>query len=324
MDGVRAPHIMTDSTDNERPEKMTHARSEYRDFMSLTPDAYAAVLALGQVAAKAGMDKQLLELIKLRASQINGCAFCVQYHIMESEKLGVPADKLNLVVVWREAPQFSPRERAALAWTEALTLISEGVSDEVYAQASTRILREGTCLSHVGGRLDQCLEQVRRSLPLDPAGTQAGCRSGGLVSVNKYLGEAEDRRCVGSRLANAGRGSGQLFLLNSAQILDDLQDSFFYNHLRVARHIEQRINRLRLVAFPLPARRWFLSTSPNGHFEPAMRDCASAIHDRCYCTSRKYTVVILGESRQIGGLAFQFAAHRARALAIRTVALRAF
>ena len=115
---------------------MTHARKEYKDFMSLTPDAYAAVLALSQVAGKAGMDKQLLELIKLRASQINGCAFCVQFHILEGEKLGVPTDKLNLVVVWREAPQFSPRERAALAWTEALTLISEGVSDEVYAQVS--------------------------------------------------------------------------------------------------------------------------------------------------------------------------------------------
>ena len=115
---------------------MTHARSEYKDFMSLAPDAYAAVLALGQVAAKAGMDKQLLELIKLRASQINGCAFCVQYHIMEGEKLGLPADKLNLVVVWREAPQFSARERAALAWTEALTMIADGVSDEVYAEAS--------------------------------------------------------------------------------------------------------------------------------------------------------------------------------------------
>ena len=115
---------------------MSHARKEYRDFMSLTPDAYDAVLALGQIAGKAGMDKQLLELIKLRASQINGCAFCVQYHILEGEKLGVPADKLNLVVVWREAPQFSPRERAALAWTEALTLLADGVSDEVYAQAS--------------------------------------------------------------------------------------------------------------------------------------------------------------------------------------------
>jgi len=116
---------------------MTHARKEYKDFMSLTPDAYAAVLALGQIAGKAGMDKQLLELIKLRASQINGCAFCVQYHILESEKLGIPADKLNLVVVWREAPQFSKRERTALAWAEALTLLSNGVSDEVYAEASS-------------------------------------------------------------------------------------------------------------------------------------------------------------------------------------------
>ena len=114
---------------------MSHARSEYRDFMALTPDAYDAVLALSQVAGKAGIDKQLLELIKLRASQINGCAFCVQYHILQGENLGIAVDKLNLVVVWREAPQFSARERAALAWTEALTSLGGGVSDEVYAQA---------------------------------------------------------------------------------------------------------------------------------------------------------------------------------------------
>src|SRR6266568_2056746 len=116
---------------------MSHARSEYKDFMTLAPDAYDAVQALGKVAAKAGIDKQLLELIKLRASQINGCAFCVQYHILQGESLGMSADKLNLVVVWREAPQFSARERAALAWTEALTLLTEGVSDDVYALAST-------------------------------------------------------------------------------------------------------------------------------------------------------------------------------------------
>ena len=115
---------------------MSHARKEYKDFMVLAPEAYEVVLALGKVAAAAGLDKQLLELVKLRASQINGCAFCVQYHILQSESLGVPADKLNLVVVWREAPQFSARERAALAWTEALTLLASGVSDEVYAQAS--------------------------------------------------------------------------------------------------------------------------------------------------------------------------------------------
>ena len=115
---------------------MSHARKEYSDFKNMALNAYEAVLALGGLAAGAGIDKPLLELIKLRASQINGCAFCVQYHILQAEMLGVPTDKINLVVVWREAPQFSSRERAALAWTEALTLIANGVSDEVFAEAS--------------------------------------------------------------------------------------------------------------------------------------------------------------------------------------------
>src|SRR5580704_8671125 len=114
---------------------MSHSRSEYENFRKLAPEAYEIVAALGQAAAKAGIDKSLLELIKLRASQINGCAFCVQFHILQGEGLGIPADKLNLVVVWRETPLFSSRERAALAWTEALTLLTQGVSDEVYAQA---------------------------------------------------------------------------------------------------------------------------------------------------------------------------------------------
>jgi AhpD family alkylhydroperoxidase len=113
---------------------ISHARSEYKDFKALAPDAYCIVATLGQAAAKAGIDRPLLELIKLRASQINGCAFCVQFHILQSESLGIPADKLNLVV--REAPLFSARERAALAWTEAPTVLTEGVSDDVYALAS--------------------------------------------------------------------------------------------------------------------------------------------------------------------------------------------
>src|ERR1700722_17816050 len=116
--------------------QMSYARSELKDFKALAPDANDMILALSQAAGKAGIDKPLIELVKLRASQINGCAFCVQFHILQGESLGIPADKLNLVVVWREAPQFSDRERAALAWTEALTRLSEGVSDAVYAEAS--------------------------------------------------------------------------------------------------------------------------------------------------------------------------------------------
>lgn len=100
------------------------------------PALYAAVRALDGAVMKSGLEKRLLHLVKLRASQINGCAFCVQHHILLSERIGVPADKLNLVAVWREAPIFSPRERAALAWAEALTCLPEGVSEEVYAEAS--------------------------------------------------------------------------------------------------------------------------------------------------------------------------------------------
>jgi AhpD family alkylhydroperoxidase len=114
---------------------MSPARSEHWDFKALAPDLYDLVTALGRAAAKAGIDKQLLELIKIRASQINGCAFCVQYHILQAESLGIPADKLNLLVTWRDAPQFSARERVALAWTEALTRVTDGVSDALFAEA---------------------------------------------------------------------------------------------------------------------------------------------------------------------------------------------
>jgi AhpD family alkylhydroperoxidase len=114
---------------------MSQARSEYEDLKKIGPDVYDAVFALGQLAGRAGLDKQLLELIKLRASQINGCSFCLQFHVLQSERLGLSVDKINLVAVWREAPIFSSRERAALAWTEALTYLPSGVSDEVYAEA---------------------------------------------------------------------------------------------------------------------------------------------------------------------------------------------
>jgi len=115
--------------------KYQGARLDWQDFKNVAPEVNAAVQALSQLAAKAGLDKPLLELIKIRASQINGCAFCVQYHILMAEGLGIAADKLNLLAVWREAPVFSDRERAALAWTEALTSLGHGVGDDVYADA---------------------------------------------------------------------------------------------------------------------------------------------------------------------------------------------
>ena len=101
------------------------------------PGAMKALMALETEVQQGGLEPTLVELVKIRASQINGCAFCLQYHILQAEALGVSVDKLNLVAVWREAPQFSKRERAALAWAEALTLVAGGVSEDAYAEAST-------------------------------------------------------------------------------------------------------------------------------------------------------------------------------------------
>lgn len=82
------------------------------------------------------IEQRLLELVMVRASQINGCAFCIAMHVREAVKAGENADRLHLLPAWREAPSFSPRERAALAWAEALTRLGEhGVPDEVYAAA---------------------------------------------------------------------------------------------------------------------------------------------------------------------------------------------
>ncbi len=111
------------------------ARLEWQDFKQLAPDANAAVLKLSGLAEAHGLNKALLELVKLHASQINGCAFCVAIHVAAAQRLGIPDDKLHLVVAWREAPQFDARERAALAWTEALTLVAQGVPDSTYSEA---------------------------------------------------------------------------------------------------------------------------------------------------------------------------------------------
>ncbi|QBF33222.1 carboxymuconolactone decarboxylase family protein [Thalassococcus sp. S3] len=102
------------------------------DYMTAAPDAFQAVLALETyVAGKSGLDARLIDLVKLRASQINGCAFCVDMHTKEAKAHGADPQWINLVCVWREAGVFSARERAALAWTEAVTNVRDtGVPDQ--------------------------------------------------------------------------------------------------------------------------------------------------------------------------------------------------
>ena len=115
----------------------TNARMEYAGFNQTAPGAIAALSALSKAVSDSGLDKTLTELIKIRASQINGCAFCVQYHLHAAHKLSLSETKLDLLAVWREADVFTARERAALAWTEALTHVTpNGITDDSYQDAS--------------------------------------------------------------------------------------------------------------------------------------------------------------------------------------------
>ncbi|NIJ60319.1 AhpD family alkylhydroperoxidase [Pseudochelatococcus lubricantis] len=101
------------------------------------------MLALDTKVKQSGIDLDLLHLIKLRASQINGCAYCVDMHVKDSLADGIPAQKLHLVSVWRESPLFDDRERAVLEWTESLTLIaSTGAPDGAYEAVRAHFTEE--------------------------------------------------------------------------------------------------------------------------------------------------------------------------------------
>jgi AhpD family alkylhydroperoxidase len=109
-------------------------RLSYEDFTKAAPGAYAGLVALSKAVDESGLEKSLTELVKLRASQINGCAFCLTFHLNMLRKLGVAPEKIELLPVWREAGVYSSRELAALAWTEAMTdLAPEAASDAAYA-----------------------------------------------------------------------------------------------------------------------------------------------------------------------------------------------
>jgi AhpD family alkylhydroperoxidase len=98
-----------------------------------SPEGMTALSALHTFVHRCGLEKGLLELVKLRASQINGCAHCIDMHAKELLAGGETLQRVVLLSAWRESPQFSERERAALAWTEALTLVNQGhVPDELY------------------------------------------------------------------------------------------------------------------------------------------------------------------------------------------------
>ncbi|MDE3135990.1 MAG: carboxymuconolactone decarboxylase family protein [Acidobacteriota bacterium] len=106
------------------------------DMKHVSPRAYDAVVALERFIHTTGLDERLIELVKLRASQINACAFCVDMHARKLRELGEPNERIDTVAAWSEGPFFDDRERAALAWTESVTLLShDHVPDAVFHHA---------------------------------------------------------------------------------------------------------------------------------------------------------------------------------------------
>jgi AhpD family alkylhydroperoxidase len=95
------------------------------DYAKAAPEMFQAMYALERAVAGSGLEHSLIELVKTRASQINGCAFCIDMHTRDARKAGETEARLYLLNAWREAPHYTAKERAALAWTEALTLVSE-------------------------------------------------------------------------------------------------------------------------------------------------------------------------------------------------------
>lgn len=105
------------------------------DYTKLPPEPAKALLGLGRYLAGCGLEHSLLELVKVRASQVNGCAFCLDMHTQDARAAGETEQRLYALSAWRETPFFTPRERAALAWAEAVTLVAEGVPDAVFGEA---------------------------------------------------------------------------------------------------------------------------------------------------------------------------------------------
>jgi AhpD family alkylhydroperoxidase len=117
------------------------------DFTRVSPQSLKPLFALGAQVEASGLEHSLLELVKMRASQINGCAYCIDMHTKDARAAGETEQRLYLLDAWREAPLYTERERAALAWTEAVTLVADGhVPDDAYEEASNNFT-EGELVS---------------------------------------------------------------------------------------------------------------------------------------------------------------------------------
>lgn len=113
------------------------------NYQAVAPEALSAMLSVERYVRESGLEDSLIELVKLRASQMNGCAFCIDMHTKDARTAGETEQRLYAVSVWWETPFFTERERAALAWTEAVTAVGQShVDDKVYELARHQFSEE--------------------------------------------------------------------------------------------------------------------------------------------------------------------------------------
>ena len=153
----------------------SHApRIDWTTFDQAVPGAVAALRSLSQAVDATGLDKRLTELVKVRVSQLNGCAFCLKLHLDWARKAGVPGLALDLLATWREVEVFDARERAALAWAEALTgMAAQHVSDAAFAEAAQQFGQTELAALTTAIATINAWNRIAGSLRFEPPGLRA-------------------------------------------------------------------------------------------------------------------------------------------------------
>lgn len=166
-----APAATTAST----TELPSHApRIDWATFDQAVPGAVAALRSLSQAVDATGLDKRLTELVKVRVSQLNGCAFCLKLHLDWARKAGVPGLALDLLATWREVEVFDARERAALAWAEALTgMAARHVSDAAFSEAAQQFGQTELAALTTAIATINAWNRIAGSLRFEPPGLRA-------------------------------------------------------------------------------------------------------------------------------------------------------
>ena len=146
------------------------------DYTKASPEAFKAMVQMEGVVRRSGIDPKLLELIKIRASQLNGCAFCIDMHTKDARFKGESEQRIYALDAWRETPFYTERERAALAWTEALTNIQIGhAPDAVYEELQQKFQRRGDREPNPRDHHHQRVESHRDRLSISPRQLSAEC-----------------------------------------------------------------------------------------------------------------------------------------------------